>query len=764
MSMAVSETPLTENMDPQAKINHLKSIVIKIITAFILEVDAVFIFDDAQWYDSQTLEVLMTLSRTCPKIFFQIQTRPLELSVNRILDQTLTLPEVTHLTLKGFNEQEAAEIIIAKLSKLTVRVKGIDPDIFAAILAKTAGSPLFLQMIIDVIFVKIGVDLVVNDAGVVVLRDESVHVDVILTDLSAAVLFQFDRLNSEFQLLLKMASVFGQYFNLRNVLELCNLANDEMACVEMIREADVYNFLNCELPPPSTSQQSRDGLTESDGIQCSFRHISIVNAIYESLSFEERIQVNKSVGLMIEGLLDDDNREVFLPTLEYHFSRTLEIEKIINYKEELGRYPKDKEYAIVALSYLPTATWPTTAEDMKRALRPEKWRAYITWFLYRGGKQKSNRKGQRRVGPDLNLEDQIMCEKWILKCMCDAAGLNHAYTDDEVCYVLLRYLTLRLRYNDDDLAWCDLLYQLAWYSIFISPTYHNLFMSKADEIDKGRNYPTYLFLKAATKAFGPNFLECIPLLMLFYEVARFRNDAGSENLAMVFAGAVAFSIGDFDFVDGTIETFFRTSPTMKDDPVFSFTMTNTMYRVAIARGDVKAMAEWREAFEPRERVARMFNFGTGMRECIDAWIAAMSGNFSSVLKLLEDCDNVLPRTDMGAQAMDIIESVPYIFILIADPTRSGVSAVRDEFKWQGAELKRLMNVMASLKAYTKLLGTVRHHVSSYWCVDILESMQQLLRGSERRAVQVARRKVRCGRRKELDGHLGTKGVYYGIIA
>ncbi|KAJ3193044.1 hypothetical protein HK101_005537 [Irineochytrium annulatum] len=614
-------------MDPQAKINHLKSMVVKIVTSFVADFNAVFIFDDAQWYDSQTLDVLMTLSRYCPKIFVQIQTRPLKLSENRILEQTLALPETIHLVLAGFSEQDAIEMIMTKLRSLTVQVIGIDPDILTSILAKTAGSPLFLQMIIDVMFVKIGSDLVVNNNGLVALRDESVHVEAILTDLSAAVLFQFDRLDGKFQRLLKSASVFGQYFNLRDVLDLGNFTMDEMECWEMIRKKDAYNFLKCEFLDPAQSEGP-----DADG----FRKYQFVEGIRILESLVQYVSEANA------GALSALANPITPLRRAWWFAR------LCRGYAALKQFSKEIESGVTALSYLPTPPWPATEVDLKLALPAMKRRAYMNWG--------------------------------------------------------------------------DVLFKMAWYSLFLAPSYHKFFVKHAEAVDNGRDHPSYLFFKAGLKCFSSKFLECIPLMMKFFEIARIRGDVPSQHLAMVFCGGVAFGLGDFDFIDETATKFYRTSPTMKDDPMFSFTITNAIYRVAIARGDAEAMAEWKEMFEPRDRVARMYNFGLGMKECIDSWVAVLGGNFASGLKLLEECDKILPRMDMGAQAIDAILTLPYIIALLVDPLRSGVSSSLNVSKWYGAELKRLGDMIASLKSYLKYLGV------------------------------------------ELDGLPGYKGLFHGVIA
>ncbi|KAJ3147261.1 hypothetical protein HK101_002231, partial [Irineochytrium annulatum] len=274
---------------------------------------------------------------------------------------------------------------------------------------------------------------------------------------------------------------------------------DEQECIKMIKDSDVFSFLICDVPPPRDLDRiETENSTGSDGVECSFRHISILNAIYESLSFEERNAVNISVGVMIENLLNDDNREALLPSLEYHYSRTQEVEKLIKYKEELGftlmtkfqciegirileslvlyaseadpqtltqlvepitslrkawwfarlcagyvvvkRFPKDIEAGRTALSFLLTEPWPATEECLQRSLRSLKRWSYVNWIRTFGGRPCKN-KSRRRILPEgsTHHDEQIQCEKSTLKSMSEALASNKKYTNDETLYLLLRY-------------------------------------------------------------------------------------------------------------------------------------------------------------------------------------------------------------------------------------------------------------------------------------------------------------------------------------
>ncbi|KAJ3193557.1 hypothetical protein HK101_004625 [Irineochytrium annulatum] len=191
----------------------------------------------------------------------------------------------------------------------------------------SAGNPLFLEMTVEVAITKINSDLMVDENCELTLRDQSVDPASILSDLSSAILFQFDRLSSIFQSILKTASVLGQYFSVSHVLTLMKLALSEEEVIQIIKENDVYNFIIIE----------ESGEDNSGSSACFFRHVKISAAIYESLSFEERLKTNAAVGNMFELQLDDSNRQMLLPVLEFHYSRTADVQKKVVYKEELGQ-------------------------------------------------------------------------------------------------------------------------------------------------------------------------------------------------------------------------------------------------------------------------------------------------------------------------------------------------------------------------------------------------------------------------------------------
>ncbi|KAJ3195201.1 hypothetical protein HK101_000856 [Irineochytrium annulatum] len=141
-----------------------------------------------------------------------------------------------------------------------------------------------------------------------------------------------------------------QYFVLTDVLDILKIDFSEDEAMSLMKKSDVYSFLlypdhqqnHVEVAtPPGENVDDGHGASyeepkDINGVRLSFRHIGILNAIYDSLSFEERIGMSKFVAEVLESLLNDDNQDSLLPSIEFHFSRAGNVDKIIYYREKLG--------------------------------------------------------------------------------------------------------------------------------------------------------------------------------------------------------------------------------------------------------------------------------------------------------------------------------------------------------------------------------------------------------------------------------------------
>ncbi|KAJ3307983.1 hypothetical protein HDU76_004199, partial [Blyttiomyces sp. JEL0837] len=63
---------------------------------------------------------------------------------------------------------------------------------------------------------------------------------------------------------------------------------------------------------------------------------AIMNAIYESLPFSTRFELNQRAAERLESMLNESNEEIMLPWVCFHFSRSQNYVKAIKYLDQLG--------------------------------------------------------------------------------------------------------------------------------------------------------------------------------------------------------------------------------------------------------------------------------------------------------------------------------------------------------------------------------------------------------------------------------------------
>ncbi|KAJ3213660.1 hypothetical protein HDU67_002622 [Dinochytrium kinnereticum] len=192
--------------------------------------------------------------------------------------------------------------------------------------------------IIELLMARFRVALLIDDAqqrialsGILCRKDFESMGKILSKAVEKLLMTQFDRLHPDFQTLLRHASILGQYFTFA---ELTLLLKDETFSSQDIRalisEQDKFEFLR------GFQTEAKGDMIEAD--RMAFRHISIMNAIYDSIAYSEREKLH----LQVAGFYDDvaktcpGRRIQMLPVACYHYWRTRSACKILEKNSELG--------------------------------------------------------------------------------------------------------------------------------------------------------------------------------------------------------------------------------------------------------------------------------------------------------------------------------------------------------------------------------------------------------------------------------------------
>ncbi|KAI8852269.1 hypothetical protein BC829DRAFT_385568 [Chytridium lagenaria] len=340
--LKIRDTKWCSTLDWKAKASLIKSMVVRIINKWMAVGRQIsLVFDDAQWLDLSSLEVIFDILETVQRqILLLICTRPM-------LVKLKTSGSCMKVELKGFSSEETEKVIAHKLNHLGV--VSIDQHLLDAICSRTVGSPLFTDFVTQSLADQIGNLLTVASNGCMIPTTPDIDVDaILLSDVGAGIRSQFDKLDPDFQSLLRVASIFGQYFNLEEVAAVSELNGSLFDLTHLISTQDSFQFLTFSgsseqnsILSKTLNQQPAEALRRLENKSCvhpyAFRHISIVNAIYESMPFSRRIELHGCIAEALEMAAETKSDHIaMLPVIAYHYARSDHIERKVDILEELG--------------------------------------------------------------------------------------------------------------------------------------------------------------------------------------------------------------------------------------------------------------------------------------------------------------------------------------------------------------------------------------------------------------------------------------------
>ena len=310
------ESPQELELQGEAVKRDLFTAVLESTRYLALATPRVMVFDDLQWSDSASVELLLELFALTEHVPLLIVCafRPEQESpawrVKRRAE-TVYAHRYTELVLGPLSDDDAERLIDNLLT-----ISDLPADLRSLVLQKSEGNPFFVEEVVRTLI----------DSGAVV-RDESgmhwhaetnVSSIAIPDNLQALLISRIDRLEEATRHTLQLASVIGRYFPyrvLRSVSETVDALDRHLGTLqgaELIRET---------AQPPE--------------IEYIFRHELTRQAAYDSILRRRRSQFHQRVGEAIEqiytGRLDDEAHR-----LAYHFSEAKDDERTLKYATMAG--------------------------------------------------------------------------------------------------------------------------------------------------------------------------------------------------------------------------------------------------------------------------------------------------------------------------------------------------------------------------------------------------------------------------------------------
>ncbi|KAJ3411259.1 potassium channel, sub T, member 1 [Chytridiales sp. JEL 0842] len=411
----VVETSKTEGLDSQTRNALLKRFMLKMVQVLSQNHQIVFVFDDSQWLDPASLDILLQLSQESYGVAIFFLTRPIaDVEVDYML-KISKIPRILHIKLNGFSQKEVDELILLKLEKFGAQK--VESLLSRTIYEHTHGHPLKVDLLIGAVFSESDNScLELCPSGE--LRAKNVGTisnSLNQLELSDAALVQFDRLDDSFKNFLRKASIFGQYFSTDSVTSVFGLTfGKDHDVKDWIQQMDKYGFL---------LSHEKDTANVSDYY---FKHISVMQCIYDTQPYEERSRQHHQVAEFYESICAGHDMDALLPIIAYHYSKTTNMKKNFLYLESLGYMNFRKVHyreCQSALELLCSYVDQTESTFKVETTRKADWLAHLV-FVLAALRQMQNvvplgLKALQMTGISIPLDDKKQATKALLRAVAE---------------------------------------------------------------------------------------------------------------------------------------------------------------------------------------------------------------------------------------------------------------------------------------------------------------------------------------------------------
>lgn len=297
LDLPLADNELTMNLDAQVRKEALETLLIDCLQSRGLRHPLLLVLEDAHWLDPLSIDLLAAVARIVPDLplLLLLAYRPAELSAATISPIQQATLGAQLIQLSELDQHDATRLMTLKLAALFGNQAILAPELVARILARAQGNPFYIEELLN--YLK-DYGIAPGDAPAIARLD-------LPESLAQLLLGRVDRLSSDQQTTLKVASIIGRLFPanwLRGVYP-------ELGSEDRIRH-NLEALAHLELTPLHSDQPELNYL---------FKHVITQEVIYESLPFRLREQLHEQLADWLEQTLASNPP---LDILAFHYSRT----------------------------------------------------------------------------------------------------------------------------------------------------------------------------------------------------------------------------------------------------------------------------------------------------------------------------------------------------------------------------------------------------------------------------------------------------------
>ena len=309
------ENDFTKNITGEARASAMHEIIVEHLEKLAVKIPTALVIEDVNWLDSGSWALLILVAQRVKPILILITMRPM--SVPPPLEFTILrdLPFTRFLQLMPLGNTDIETLLCQRL-----KVRQLPEQLVTFIRNKAEGYPFYSEELVYAL----------RDGGILQINDNQCTLSSTAGNLETlnlpgslegVITSRIDKMPPSHQLTLKVASVIGRIFALRELSAIYPIRSEIPALPDYLAQLERQELTILDTPDPDISYI--------------FKHIITQEVAYNLLLFSQRRSLHRAIAEWYEEAFGS-NAPTHFPALAHHWKQADVTPKALEYLEKAG--------------------------------------------------------------------------------------------------------------------------------------------------------------------------------------------------------------------------------------------------------------------------------------------------------------------------------------------------------------------------------------------------------------------------------------------
>ncbi|HCK64913.1 MAG TPA: hypothetical protein DHW49_01480 [Anaerolineae bacterium] len=315
LPFTIPDNEQTQNIVGDARASAMHQLVIERLAKKANESPTVLVIEDVHWLDSGSWALLNLAAQKISPLLIVLTFRPIGLQTPAEFNAIKGMASTRHLVLSSLSDVDIKTLLSQRLE-----VEILPNELVTFIRNKAEGHPFYSEELAYALRDGGYIDIVGNECHITSIGGNLDELNMPGT-LEGVITSRIDKMPPAHQLTLKVASVIGRVFALRELSAIYPIKSDLSALPEYLTHLENQELTILDTPDPEISYL--------------FKHIITQEVAYNLLLFSQRRSLHRAIAEWYE---DSFSRDIvaYYPVLAHHWKQADVPKKAIEYLEKSG--------------------------------------------------------------------------------------------------------------------------------------------------------------------------------------------------------------------------------------------------------------------------------------------------------------------------------------------------------------------------------------------------------------------------------------------